>query len=143
MQGNVQGSTTGNVTVREEGGGACNGTWILADQVHACGAHAGKPARGFVPQQNCRSQGHGLPGERDGVQTCLIRTLRRGSCQPWSPVRPCPGKVLSHSPAHRGGCLLAPSEQKGWQPVLEAVHPVLLEPRGGRAELTAPRKSQH
>lgn len=110
----------GNLTVMEKRGGlATTGTHILSGQVHPCSAEVLIPTSSFAHLQN--QVGVALwPRNLVGCRPAWFGSAD-GFCQPCSLVCPCRVKVLSRSPTHCGGCSPAPSNQKDWWQLLEAV----------------------
>ena len=117
-------------------GGACNNQHT--DPGRPC-LHLQCPT-GDPSQRLCSSaepsQGHVLTRELCGVWICLIQILKGGVLLAPELSFSCPGKELNHSPTHYGECLLAPSAQKSWRQLLEAVQPSTTQAKiwAGRAD---------
>lgn len=97
-QGNLQGSTTGNVTVIEQGEGlSTTSTWISANKVPTCRAQAVVPTCGFAHLQNQGGR-TAWPGDSAGCQSASFRSSNDEFYRPYSLVGPCAGRELNHSP---------------------------------------------
>lgn len=117
------GPHAGNLSVIEKKGGLATtlraGTQILSGQVPLCSAQVLIPTSSFAHLQN-QVRDALWPRNLVGCRPAWFGSAE-GFCQPYSLVCPCQTKVLIRSPTHCGGCLLAPSDQKSWWQLLEAV----------------------
>lgn len=107
--GNLWGSTTENLTVKEKWGGACHNEHTNLGRLSLyCGDQV------VIQTRSLKKISGTLRPENSVVyRSAWFRSSNKEFCQHYSLVCPCLAKKVSHSPTHCGECLPATSNQRG------------------------------